>query len=430
MRLKTTLIAAGFVIGSLTIFQPVNAQQQGQAPPSQGASPGSGGRGGSIPPGGTTGPGTQTSPYPGTRDNRNIGQDQTQFPDMTQHPIYLSGKVMLDDGTPPPDSVVIERVCNGNPRPEAYTDSKGRFSFQLGQNQAMLPDASVGSVDPGFGGRPGFGSQGGALGNSGRGISERDLMGCELRASLAGYRSDVVDLSGRRVFDNPEVGTIVLHRLGNVEGTTISMTSLMAPKDAKKAYEKAKDALHKKKTADAEKELAKAVQIYPQYAAAWYDLGRLQQQQNQLADARKSYEQALAADAKFVSPYLQIALIEAGENKWQDVAETSERVIHMNPFDFPQAYYFNSVANFNLKNLDAAEKSAREVQKLDTRHQFPKTAQLLGLILAQKQDYSGAAEQLRNYLQLMPNAQDAAQVKSQLSELEKLTSTNPVKSAP
>ena len=28
-------------------------------------------------------------------------------------PIFLSGRVMMEDGTPPPDPVVIETVCNG-----------------------------------------------------------------------------------------------------------------------------------------------------------------------------------------------------------------------------------------------------------------------------------------------------------------------------
>ena len=69
------------------------------------------------------------------------------------------------------------------------------------------------------------------------------MAGCELRASLAGFRSDVVNLSGRRMFDNPDVGTIILHRQANVEGTTISRTTLEAPKDARKAYDKAREAL-------------------------------------------------------------------------------------------------------------------------------------------------------------------------------------------
>src|SRR5205809_80391 len=95
-----------------------------------------------------------------------------------------------------------------------------------------------GTTPPGSGNIPRNDRTGGGLGGASRGggFSERDLMGCEIRAALPGFRSDVVNLSGRRAFDNPDVGTIVLHRLANVEGVTISAVSLQAPKDAKKAY--------------------------------------------------------------------------------------------------------------------------------------------------------------------------------------------------
>jgi hypothetical protein len=45
---------------------------------------------------------------------------------------------------------------------------------------------------------------------------------------------------------------------------------------------------------------------------------------------------------------------------------------------------------------------------------------LLGIILAAKKDYSGAAEQLRAYLDLAPDADDVAKVKMQLDEIDKL----------
>jgi regulator of sirC expression with transglutaminase-like and TPR domain len=45
---------------------------------------------------------------------------------------------------------------------------------------------------------------------------------------------------------------------------------------------------------------------------------------------------------------------------------------------------------------------------------------LLGVILAQKQDYSGAAEQFKAYLVAAPQASDAATVRGQLSQLEKM----------
>ena len=349
-------------------------------------------------------------PQPGQQD-----RDRTQLPDM-QRPIFLSGKVMLEDGTPPPESVVIERVCNNVIRPEAYTDSKGRFSFQLGQNSTVFADASVGSTmdDP-------FSRNDSAMGRGAgqRQISERDLMGCELRASLAGFRSEAVSLSGRRMMDNPDVGTIILRRLGNVEGYTFSAISAQAPKDAKKAFEKGREQAKKNKLAEAQKEYEKAVQVYPKYATAWYDLGLLYEKQNNVEGARDAFEKAIGADPKYVNPYLNLTALAARASKWQDTADISARAIKLNPFDFPQAYFYNSVANLNLNNLEAAEKSAKEAKKLDSRNRIPKINHLLGVILAQKQDYPGAAESFKAYIAMAPNAPDVDTVKKQLAEIDK-----------
>ena len=67
-----------------------------------------------------------------------------------------------------------------------------------------------------------------------------------------------------------------MHRLGQVEGLTISATSAMAPKDAQKAYEKGREKASKEKWDEAQQLFNKAVEIYPSYAVAWFDLGRVQ----------------------------------------------------------------------------------------------------------------------------------------------------------
>jgi tetratricopeptide (TPR) repeat protein len=397
--------------------------------------------GGAPPPGstGNTGPGigTPNPNTPGTPSRiPNPNQDpnnnpNNRFPDQQQRPIFLSGKVMLDDGTPPPEPVTIERVCNGNPHAEAYTDSKGRFSFQLGQSQGILQDASMSSAGDGRFGGGGYGNtnspmgtnqSSGGLGSGTAGMTGRDLMGCEIRAALPGFRSDSINLGGRRMFDNPDIGTIILHRLANVEGVTISAISLQAPKDAKKAFDKGREFLKKKKDPEAAKEFEKAVEIYPKYSTAWFELGRLKEQQSDAEGALKAYSQALAADPKYLNPYRQLAGMYVKDQKWKDAADTTSRLIKLDPVDFPDAYFYNSVANFYLKNYDEAEKSVREAQKLDSRNRMPKSNQLLGAILAEKQDYAGAAEQIKKYLTFLPAGQEAENAKKQLMELEKITS--------
>jgi tetratricopeptide (TPR) repeat protein len=348
-------------------------------------------------------------------------------------PMYISGKVLLQDGTPPPEPLVIELLCQGGSRPQGYTDSKGRFSFSLGQNQNMIADASSASGGP-------FGSSnmgGGAMnqttsGSMNRGgIDERTLSGCELRAVLPGYRAEPVMLAGRRFMDNPDVGTIIMRRLGNVEGTTISMTSMMAPKDAKKSYEKGVLAARKKKWEEALPHLEKSVTLYPKYATAWYELGAVHEQSQRPAEARKAYEQSLAADAKYINPYLRLAAMAATERKWQEVADTTDRILKLNPVDFPSAFFYNAVANYNLQKVDAAEKSAREAVKLDTQHRNPRANHLLGVLLADKQDLAGAREQMSIYLKFAPTAPDADAVRQGLAKIDQaLAAQNPAPASP
>ncbi len=326
-------------------------------------------------------------------------------PEMPRQ-IYLSGSVRLGDGTIPPASALIERVCGSVIRPEAYTDSKGNFSFVVGgQNTPVFADASV--ADP--------------IGVPGQqtGVDARSLSGCEIRANLAGFRSDSIILGFRQPLDDPEIGVIHIHRLANVEGYTYSLTTALAPKDARKAYEKGVEEAKKRKWAEAEKDLSKSVALYPNYAVAWYELGRALQQQKKLEDANRAHLEAIKADPKFINPYGELATMAAVQQKWDDVDEYTSQMIKLNPYLAPEIYFYSAIATYNLHKIDLAEQRAREAAKLDTQHRVPRINHLLGIILAQKGEYQPAVENIRLYLKYSPNANDADTVKQQLAEIEK-----------
>jgi tetratricopeptide (TPR) repeat protein len=139
-----------------------------------------------------------------------------------------------------------------------------------------------------------------------------------------------------------EIGTIVVQRMGESQGTTVSATSLNAPKDAKKAFDKGHQAVEQNKLTEAQPELEKAVQLYPQYASAWLDLGWVYSQQNLLEKARNAFQQAHAADDKFVPAYVGLSSIAVRESKWQEAAEQSARATELDGVDFPAAFYYNS----------------------------------------------------------------------------------------
>jgi tetratricopeptide (TPR) repeat protein len=311
-----------------------------------------------------------------------------------------------------------------------YTDAKGNFSFDMNHAETSFQDASNpgtfgtnsdptstrASLDDPMSSMRTTSSSMGSLG----GGNSAALMGCELRAELAGYRSNAIQLAQRRSMDDPDVGTIFLHRMGKDEGGMVSMTSLSAPKDAKKSFEKGLDALKKKKTEDAQKDFEKAVAEYPKYADAWYQLGMLQLNAKDIAAARNSFGQAISADPKLATPYVQLAILDARDGKWKETAEDTGKAIRLDPVDFPAAFYFDAVANYNLQNFEAAEKSARQLQRLDTQHRYPVADRILASVLAERKDYPGAAEQMRAYLKIAGTAKDADEVRGQLRQLEKL----------
>jgi Flp pilus assembly protein TadD len=348
----------------------------------------------------------------------------TGDPGSVVQTIFLSGVVAIDDGSPLPGRVLIERVCNGTPQPEGHTDSKGSFSLRLGETRGVFADGSSRAATTPTSPRAGSaqinavdtGSVGGASG----GVRESALWSCSIRAQLSGFRSDSIALAGRRGTDNPNVGTIVLHRLSNVEGFTTSATTRMASKDAQKAYQKGVEAAKKGNVDEAQKSFQKAVELYPQFATAWMDLGRIYEYRDHIAEARKAYQQALASDAKYGSPIERLYLLAVKENKWPEVADLTAKLARMNSFEFPGAYYYNAIANMQLDRLDASEKSAREALKLDTEGKNPRINYVLGAVLGMKRDFKGAAQYLAAYVRAAPGAKDIDLARQQLAEAEKL----------
>ena len=369
-------------------------------PPGGGGGAGGGSTGGRSTGGTPTSiPRTTPSPFPSTTS-----------PLDTRGPLFLSGKVAIDDGTPLTDAAMIQSICKGRIRNEGYTDSRGTFSLDL-----TSPPDTIGTAE-----ESGSSLSRATISSSGRPV--RSLRDCDLQAVLPGFTSRVVDLTSRmNDFGNADVGTIVLHRMATVEGFTISATSAAAPSKAKKQYEKGRKAEEKGKLDVAAQEFAKAVEIYPKYAVAWYELGRVEAKQNQAAQARESFQRSIAADDKFISPYAELAQLAINDKQWNEVADLTERMVRLNPVSYPQYWFYNSMANYFLKNFEVAAKSGMQAVSLDTQHKMPRAEYLLGVILIERRDYQGALEHLRNYVRLAPTSPDAGAAQKQIAELERLS---------
>lgn len=341
-----------------------------------------------------------------------IVQGQQRTP-TRQGPMFLSGKVILDDGQIPGQQVRVELVCQGTVVRQEYTLNNGAFSIDVNrgrQDTLQAMDASISAST--------YSLLGGGIGaDPGGGASLSHLSACELQAGLPGYLSDTLPLGSRRALDNPEVGVIVLHRLDSIEGGTISLKTLAAPEEARKAYEKAGRELRKKKVnlSKVANELEKAVEIYPEFAVAWHMLGEVLLAQKDRLGATEAFEQAKAADSQYVNPYLFLALMALEEKRWDQAARLSDQALKVSPQQIT-AHYLNAVANSSLGRIDVAEESALQVQESSQAQNYPLIHYVLGWIMSQRGNFHSAAVEYRRFLEIQPHVPLAEKLKEQLTQ--------------
>lgn len=310
---------------------------------------------------------------------------------------------MESAGGPLPSPALVKAVCNGAKQRETYTDDKGRFWIDLGDGgngaSSKMPLGDDISDGPPLGikGNAGFSS----MSNGGFGVNQ-PLRNCEVEATIPGYRSDPIRVGGPDSTFGRKIGPIVVSRVGVAEGRVVSITSLAAPKKARKLYEKGLEDLRHSLAEAALKQFAAAVQAYPEYAAAWGEIAGLQAEAGDVEAARRAIENALRADSHYLPPYVTLAQLEVAAKRWEAADDITGKLIRLDPFDYPQAYLMKAMAKYNLGDRDAAQKNLREAQKADLKHSYPQIWNLSGIILAEQGDYAAAVEELTEYLRLTP----------------------------
>ncbi len=312
-----------------------------------------------------------------------------------RHSVFIKGKAVLEDGRPaPPDATVLVR-CTGQPEWEVGVEPGGLISVHF---TAISPETMTGPRR--------------------YGIEFGVSIDCRLQVLLNGYYAEPVIVSGNDSMGNFDAGTIRLVRKRAGRGMTVSASSVEAPPAARKALEKARAAARKKKWKAARRRLDEAIRIYPEYAAAWYESGRVYEATRQPEKARQAYEKAAAFDGGYLPPVLRLAYLDASHGDWRRVEERTQYVLDRNPYEFPEAWFYQAAARLQLRDFAGAEASAREAIRLKAYRKYPQVLHILGMVLAQQGRIDEAKAQLRRFLEIAPRAPERAIVEQQLAFLE------------
>jgi len=308
---------------------------------------------------------------------------------------YLAGNVTLAGGALPWDAIPVTVTCDGKIRYTTNTDAKGGF--------VIAPSDLLGSTTVKADSKP----------------LATQFVGCNIDASLPGFNSSPIVVANRNVLDSPNLGTITLHREAGAGDASLSATTASAPKEALKSFEKARGEWLDNKPDRAQKDLQKSVEVYPQFAEAWYQLGKIQEAAKS-PYAWNSYSKAAAADPKFDLPHRHLAVLAALSGKWSELLEQTTLELQLNPRGTVDIWYYDALANFQLQKLDPAEASANKSLAMDPLHTQPNSEQLLAVVLAQKQDFAGALQRLRNCLTYFQPGPNLDLVKQQIAQIEPL----------
>lgn len=322
----------------------------------------------------------------------------------------------MDTGQPVPEPVSVALQCGVRPLQMIKSDLKGYFEFTLGEGPQGKADFNASDDTPFSQGTGGVQSSGGGSSHSG-GLQDV-LTGCEVQVSVSGYQPMSKTITGRTDITGIDVGTMQLARIAGSTGSSISVTSLLVPNEARKEFEKGDKDARTNHLDSATQHLEKAVAQYDKYAAAWNELGSLYVTSRATDKASQAFQKAIDADPHYIPPYIGLAQLEMQNQEFGPAVETAGRALELDS-SIDIADYIQAVGNLKLNRLDAADKSAQMAEKVPHKN-IPDLHALHASILIQKQDYPGAAAQMRAYLKEFPQGRFADQMKNELQQIEKL----------
>ena len=204
----------------------------------------------------------------------------------------VRGRVITDDGMPLPASTQLELRCGTTTQQAVEVDSEGWFEFS----------------------------------------SLSDSLGCSAVIAAVGYRTVGIELTALPA--NPLIPALVLHRLGKNHGESISVSHLVASAAATRHFHAAMRELELGVQGELDRALShlrRAIEVYPGYAQAWFEIGRLHLALGDASSALEAFRQSVQADPWFVSPYEPLMLLSESSGDMDGAVTACTSLRQINP---------------------------------------------------------------------------------------------------
>jgi Flp pilus assembly protein TadD len=211
----------------------------------------------------------------------------------------------------------------------------------------------------------------------------------------------------------PAVGTTTTGSAAALVG----VGELNIPADARQAFAEGDSALARLDFREARKRFEKAVRVYPQYAAAYNNLGAALMQLGEREQGRKAFEKAISLDVHLPGAYLNLAKVVVSEEKYGDAEALLNKSLAAEP-NSPEALSLLALSQLMTGKLEAAVASARRVHALAPHERFAVVHFIAARALERRQQVGEAIAEYKTFLQESPDSPNAARAREALNSLQ------------
>jgi tetratricopeptide (TPR) repeat protein len=196
---------------------------------------------------------------------------------------------------------------------------------------------------------------------------------------------------------------------------SVSARQLAIPGKALREYQEAQKDLEKHDADSAVKRLERAVDMAPQFGAAWNHLGTIAYQTRNFLRAEECFRKALEQDPESFEPLVNLGGVLVTLHKLDEAMEYNLRAVLARPND-ALANAQLGMTYFELGSYDLARKHLEAARRTDPAH-FSQPQLLLAEIHLRRGERREAADVLEEFLKYHPDYPQGAKMRRTIEDL-------------
>lgn len=238
-----------------------------------------------------------------------------------------------------------------------------------------------------------------------------------------------VNVSGR---DFPDTESVITTATGATEfdvkiprrtsdemskAASISAADLRVPPKAQKEFDKANELTARQDYTKAIQSLNHAIAIYPDYAAAYNNLGTIYSRLGDRAHEREALKKAVSLDGHLAAAYLNLARMDMAAGDFPGAEAELKRASSCDPRDGITMVLL-AYSEFMERHYDDVIATGRQAHLLKSGHAY--AHQVAARAFEQKREGANAIEELELFLKEEPTGERADSARKELATLQAL----------